>query len=74
LLAIIALIDARRSRRFHPAWGFGFAAMAACLLLTEAITYSPAGGALYAAVTRGSPGAAAAPLAFPPPPGPPARR
>ena len=71
VLAVGAAWDARRVGRFHPAWGWGLAAMAACLLVTEAITYSPAGAALYAAVTAGSPGAAVAPLAFPAPPGPP---
>ena len=40
----------------------------ACLMLTEAITYSPLGTALYRAVTAGSPGAAVAPLGFAPPP------
>jgi hypothetical protein len=61
--------DQRRSGRVHAAWGWGLGAMAGCLVVTEAITYSPVGGALYAAVTAGSPGAAAAPLAFAPPPG-----
>lgn len=64
--------DLRRSGRVHPAWGWGLAAMAGCLVLTEAITYSPVGAALYEAVTAGSPGASVAPLDFPPPPpGPP---
>jgi len=63
--------DRRRSGAAHPAWGWGLGAMAGCLLLTEAITYSPAGAVLYRAVTAGSPGAAVAPLAFSaPPPGP----
>lgn len=60
--------DLRRSGRVHPAWGWGLAAMAGCLVLTEAITYSPVGAALYEAVTAGSPGASVAPLDFPPPP------
>ena len=34
----------------------------------NAITFSPVGVAIYRAVTNGSPGAAVAPLAFPPPP------
>lgn len=63
--------DLRRSGRVHPAWLWGVGAMLASVALTEAITYGPAGGALYAAVTAGSPGAAVAPLDFPPPPGPP---
>lgn len=61
--------DLRRNGRVHPAWGWGLAAMAACLILTEAVTYSPMGAALYEAVTAGSPGASVAPLDFPPPPG-----
>ncbi len=42
-------------------------------LVTEAITYSPVGGAIYRAIAAGSPGAAKAPLAFPAPPGGPPR-
>jgi hypothetical protein len=60
--------DIRRSGRVHPAWHWGMATMVGCLVLTEAITYSPAGTALYAAVTRGSPGAEIAPLDFAAPP------
>jgi hypothetical protein len=60
--------DIRRSGTAHPAWGWGIATMIGSLLVTEAITYSPVGVALYRAVTAGSPGAAVAPLAFPPPP------
>ena len=60
--------DLRRSGKVHPAWGWGLTAMVGCLVLTEAITYSPAGDTLYRAVTAGSPGAAVAPLDFPPPP------
>jgi hypothetical protein len=60
--------DLRRSGRVHPAWFWGVAAMLGSLLVTEAVTYSPAGPAVYRAVTAGSPGAAIAPLDFPPPP------
>lgn len=63
--------DLRRSGRVHPAWGWGVAAMLGALVVTEAITYSPVGLAIYDAVAAGSPGAAVAPLDFPPPPGPP---
>ncbi len=63
--------DLRRSGRVHPAWLWGLGAMLATAAVTEAITYSPAGEAIYAAVAAGSPGAAVAPLDFPPPPGPP---
>ena len=60
--------DLRREGRVHPAWGWGFGAMLACLVLVEAITYSPVGTSLYNAVTAGSPGASVPPLAFAPPP------
>lgn len=63
--------DLRRQGRVHPAWGWGVAATVGFVLLTEAITYSPVGQMLYRAVVAGSPGAAVAPLGFPPPPGPP---
>lgn len=63
------LSDLRRDGRVHPAWRWGVAAIIGSALLTEAITYSPVGGAIYRAVVAGSPAAAVAPLAFPPPPG-----
>lgn len=63
--------DLRRDGRVHPAWGAGLAALLGFVVLTEVITYSPAGQVLYRAVTAGSPGADVAPLDFPaPPPGP----
>lgn len=63
--------DLRRDGRVHPAWGWGVSTLVVSFLLTEAITYSPVGGALYSAIVAGSPGAAVAPLAYPPPPGAP---
>ena len=60
--------DRRRSGRVHPAWKWGIGVMAAVFAITQAITYSRAGTALYAAVTKGTPGAAVSPLDFPPPP------
>lgn len=62
------LADLRRSGHVHPAWRYGIGAMLACLVLTEAITYSPVGTALYRAVTAGSRGASVPPLEFAPPP------
>jgi hypothetical protein len=59
------LSDIRRSGRIHAAWACGVAAMIGSVLLTEAITYSPLGAALYRAVTAGSPGAVVSPLDFP---------
>jgi hypothetical protein len=63
-----ALLELRRRGRLHPAWRWGMAAMLAAFALTEALTYSPAGAALYRAVTAGSPGADVPPLEFAPPP------
>src|SRR3954468_6099679 len=60
--------DLRRSGSVHPAWRYGIGAMLACLVLTEAITYSPLGNALYRVVTAGSPGASVPALGFAPPP------
>jgi hypothetical protein len=60
--------DFRRNGRVHPAWLWGISAIIGSLLPVELMTYSPAGTALYRAVTAGSPGSAVAPLAFPPPP------
>ena len=60
--------DLRRRGNVHPAWRYGVGAMLACLVLTEAVTYSPVGSALYRVVTNDSAGAAVAPLDFAPPP------
>jgi hypothetical protein len=62
------IIDKRRRGSVHPAWWWGLGALAAMVLLGEALTYSPVGDSLYRATTAGSPGAAAPGLAFPPPP------
>jgi len=63
-----AWADVRRSGHVHPAWRWGMATMLGAFVLIEGITYSPAGTAIYEAVTAGSPGAAVAPLEFAPPP------
>ena len=60
--------DVRRSGHVHPAWLWGLAATAGTFVLIEAITYSPAGLAIYRVTTANSPGAAIAPLEFAPPP------
>ena len=62
------LSDVRRSGQVHPAWRWGIGAMLLAFVLTEAVTYSPVGTALYRAVTAGSPGASVPPLEFAPPP------
>ncbi len=60
--------DVRRSGRVHAAWKWGTAAIVGSFLLTQAITYSPVGTAIYTQVTKGSPGASVPPLEFPAPP------
>ena len=57
----------------RPAWRWGIGTMLGAFLLIELVAYSPIGGALYGAVTRGSPGAAVAGLEFAPPPAGPLR-
>ena len=60
--------DVRRNGRAHPAWRYGISAMIAGFAVSEIVTYSPAGTALYAAVVKGSPAASIPPLEFQPPP------
>lgn len=68
LLGVAA--DWRRDGAVHPAWGWGIGTMFVLLLAIEAVTYSSIGNGIYAAITAGTPGAAVAPLGFPPfPPG-----
>ena len=63
-----ARIDLRRRGSVHPAWLWGIGVTAGLFALTQAITYSPAGIAIYEAVTKDSPGAALPPLEFAPAP------
>lgn len=63
-----AWADVRRSGRIHPAWKWGIAAILGSFALTQAITYSPLGLAIYGQVTEGYPGATVPPLEFQPPP------
>lgn len=60
--------DLRRRGSVHPAWWWGVGAMIGTQLATALIAYGPLGLAIYDAVTAGQPGAAVAPLDFPPPP------
>lgn len=62
------LADLRRGGHVHPAWKWGIAAMLGSFVLTQAVTYSPVGTAIYDRVTEGSRGAAVPPLEFQPPP------
>ena len=61
--------DVRRCGRAHPAWLWGLAVLLASFLLVQAITYGPAGTAIYEWATEGSRGAAIPPLEFQPPQG-----
>ena len=63
-----AWVDSRRCGYIHSAWKVGMTVMLAGFVLTEAITYSPVGNAIYGAVTAGSPGASIPGLEFAPPP------
>jgi hypothetical protein len=63
-----AFADWRRCARVHPAWLAGLAAMLAVWGLANAISFSPLGARIYAAVTAGTPGAAIPGLGFSPPP------
>lgn len=66
--AIGMVSDLRGHGRVHPAWGYGVGSMVLCLLLVEAVTFSPVGAMIYREVAKGSPGAAVAPLGYPAPP------
>lgn len=66
-----ALRDLRKEGRVHPAWWTGMAVIVLALLALNLLAHSPAGGAIYRAVTDGTPGASVAPLEFAPPPGAP---
>ena len=61
------IADIRRSGRAHPAWHWGIATMVSALVVTEVITYSPLGPAIYETVAKGYPGETIAPLDFPSP-------
>lgn len=61
-----AIADFRTRRRVHPAWWWGISALVATTLVTEALTNSTAGLALYSQVTAGSSGAMISPLTYPP--------
>ena len=60
--------DLMRDGKVHPAWWRGVFAILAVLPLAHLIANSPAGDAIYAAVTAGHPGANVPGLEFAPPP------
>lgn len=69
LLPAIGIIgDLRRRGSVHPAWWWGIGVMSLTQIAMGVIAFSPAGLAVYDAVTTGAPGAAVAPLEFPQPP------
>lgn len=63
-----AIRDRVRNGRVHPAWWWAMAVIVAAQLAATWLPPTGAGRALYAAVTRGAPGAAIDPLAYPAPP------
>lgn len=58
--------DLRRSGRIPGAWWWGIGAMIVAQVATDLLAESRAGLILYEAATRGTPGAAITPMAFPP--------
>ena len=68
VFGVIITLDSRRRGSVHPAWKWGLGVWLATFVAIEALTYSPAGPAIYDRVTAGFPGANVDPLAFPPPP------
>lgn len=62
------LRDLKVHGRVHPAWWWGSGGIVAVQLGAVLLAASPAGTAIYEAVTRGSPGAAVSPHAYPAPP------
>ena len=65
--------DKRVLGRVHPAWWIGLATLAGAIMTADLVAKTPAGDALYAAVTAGSPGAAVPGMEFASPPETPLR-
>ena len=64
------IADVRRSGRIHPAWQWGVATILCYVAVTEVFTHTAIGVPLYDMIVAGTPGAAVAPLDYPPlPPG-----
>ncbi|MET0240854.1 MAG: hypothetical protein ABW184_13270 [Sphingobium sp.] len=64
------IADLRRTGRVHPGWWWGIATITVMQIAMDVLAYGGPGGALYAAITAGSPGASVAPLDYPPLPPP----
>lgn len=75
LALIVPLIGMVRDRRvhgrIHPAWLSSLIVLTALMVFVRVVAFSPAGDAIYAAVTQGSKAAGSDGRAFPAPPGPP---
>ena len=65
---VIGAVRDARAGGVHPAWWWGMAPLPVALVAAALISASPLGGAIYDAVTAGTPGAKVPALAFPPPP------
>jgi hypothetical protein len=68
IFPLIALVREWRAGAVHPAWKWGLPVLPIVLLFAHVAAPTAAAGALYQAVTDGTPGAAIAPLEFGAPP------
>ncbi|WP_245844186.1 hypothetical protein [Sphingomonas spermidinifaciens] len=64
------IADLRRAGRVHPAFVAAIGVMLTMQVAINLVTFSPAGAAIYRAVTAGSPGGTVDPYAFAPSPPP----
>lgn len=62
------IADLRRTGHIHPAWWWGLGTIVAMQIAMNVLPFSAPGLAIYDAVVAGAPGAAVAPLDFPPAP------
>ncbi|WP_303539463.1 hypothetical protein [Sphingomonas natans] len=67
LFPLVGMVrDLRARGKIHPAWWWGAGTIVTMQIAIDLITFSPLGMAIYGLATQGSPGAAIAPLSFPP--------